>query len=231
MGGANRDFSWFLALGAKFTQQNRRFSLFECFWWQIHNRIKKYTCAQYNKSLTENSHLKRHSLSHNGEKPHKCTQCNYSATVADSLRKHILRHTGEKPHHICRTQETRLPAGCSWSAEKLVHCHFLKIVFFFFLYFLNISEIMFLKSSTNSLLHVWGSKKHLAPRRTCQAWPILTDSKQAALETMHRKPPCDNIHYCFCQFFFSHFHLGLMHLKQGLVTISLKSFEFELPGH
>ena len=33
---------------------------------QINNGVKKYTCAQCNKSFTENSHLKRHSLSHNG---------------------------------------------------------------------------------------------------------------------------------------------------------------------
>ena len=80
---------------------------------QIHNGVKRYTCAQCNMSFTDDSHLRRHSLSHNGEKPHKCTQCNYSATVADSLRKHILGHTGEKPHHCNQCEYLTNDSECA----------------------------------------------------------------------------------------------------------------------
>ena len=132
---------------------------------------------------------------------------------------------------FCRTQEARLPADCSWSAVKLVHFHFSKLGHFF---------LIFLKYHQNNVFERFNKFTFTCLRHqkaSCASLHLSSLTDPDGLKNMSHWKPCTGNLIIAITFItvlerkITHYHIEFCILKEGLVTTSLKSFEFELLGH
>ena len=81
----------------------------------VHLGVKVNNCDACAKSFMNESHLRRHKLSHTGEKPLKCDYCNYTTLYNQALN-----------HHTSRVHTKDLPFHCGNCSNKYVSSYLLK---------------------------------------------------------------------------------------------------------
>ncbi|XP_063289954.1 zinc finger protein 850-like [Pelobates fuscus] len=76
---------------------------------KVHQKEKRYSCAECGKCFAFATLLRRHQRIHTGEKPFSCSQCGKSFNRSSNLIRHQSLHTEEKPYSCseCRKGFTR----------------------------------------------------------------------------------------------------------------------------
>ena len=88
----------------------------------VHDKIKKFVCAQCGKKFGQNSDLTRHMKIHTNYKPYKCSVCDKSFTQLSNLTSHQITNQARQYPHLCKfcPEGFMGPGGLRKHVEK---CH------------------------------------------------------------------------------------------------------------